>query len=81
MKNKSILKKELFEQSKYFYFNSKVVSRNIITDWIQGIRNFLGLWFFIDVLEIRYRNVVRIMVLGTIFLVTHYVYKRVGYAK
>lgn len=25
------------------YFKSKVVSRNIISDWIQGIRNFLGL--------------------------------------
>ena len=25
------------------YFDSKVVSRNIITDWVQGIRNLFGL--------------------------------------
>jgi len=25
------------------YFDSEIISRNIITDWIQGIRNLLGL--------------------------------------
>lgn len=36
-------KKELMKQSNLVYFDSKVVSRNVITDWIQGIRNLLGL--------------------------------------
>jgi len=36
-------KKDLIKESNLFYFNSKVVSRNIITDWVQRIRNMLGL--------------------------------------
>lgn len=36
-------KKDLIKESDLFYFNSKVVSRNLITDWIQGIRNMFGL--------------------------------------
>jgi len=34
--------KEL-NKSDLFYFDCKVISRNVITDFIQGIRNFLGL--------------------------------------
>ncbi len=36
-------KNKLMEQSDLFYFDSKVVSRNIITDWVQHIRNVFGL--------------------------------------
>ena len=36
------LQKE-FKKSDKYYFDAIVVSRNIITDFIQGIRNFLGL--------------------------------------
>ncbi len=36
-------KNDLIRNSNLFYFDSKVVSRNIITDWIQGIRNLFGL--------------------------------------
>ena len=36
-------KEELMKQGNLVYFNSKVVSRNMITDWIQGIRNLFGL--------------------------------------
>lgn len=34
--------KEIYK-SDLFYFDCKVVSRNVITDWVQGIRNLLGL--------------------------------------
>jgi len=43
MLRKKQTKKDMMQKSNLFYFDSKVVSRNIITDWVQGIRNFLGL--------------------------------------
>jgi len=35
--------KHEIKQSELLYFDCKVVSRNVITDFIQSIRNFLGL--------------------------------------
>lgn len=36
-------KLKLMELSKKHYFETRITTRNIITDWIQGIRNILGL--------------------------------------
>lgn len=38
-----IIKKKEMLNNEYIYFNCKVVSRNMITDFVQGIRNMLGL--------------------------------------
>lgn len=35
--------KNILKGCNHLYFDSKVVTRNIITDWVQGIRNMLGL--------------------------------------
>ena len=40
---KQIKKEDYYKENKDTFMEVKVVSRNIITDWIQGIRNLLGL--------------------------------------
>ena len=40
---KQIEKKDYYKGDKDTFMEVKVVSRNIITDWVQGIRNMLGL--------------------------------------
>ena len=40
---KQIKKEDYYKENKDTFMEVKVVSRNIITDWVQGIRNLLGL--------------------------------------
>ncbi len=40
---KEIKKQDYYKGNKDTFMEVKVVSRNIITDWVQGIRNMLGL--------------------------------------
>jgi len=43
MKQKKQIKKQMFMNDGKHFFEVKIVTRSIITDFIQGVRNFLGL--------------------------------------
>lgn len=53
-----------------------------ISGIIKTLYIIVGLWFMVDVLDLGLsNNMKRIIVLGVGFILTHYIYKKIGYAK